>query len=56
LKKNKDEKGQENGWFVGYPTDDQDILIALMTEHVEKKGGSTATVEQVTDILKKLKK
>lgn len=56
LKKNKDEKGQENGWFVGYPTDDQDILIALMTEHVEKKGGSTVTVEQVTNILKDLKK
>lgn len=56
LKKTSDEKGQENGWFVGYPADDQDILIALMREHVEKEGGSSITVEQVTDILKKLKK
>lgn len=56
LKKTSDEKGQENGWFVGYPTDDQDILIALMMEHVDEKGGSGITVEQVTDILEKLKK
>lgn len=56
LKKTSDEKGQENGWFVGYPTDDEDILIALMREHVEEEGGSGITVEQVTDILKELKK
>ncbi|HLR65646.1 penicillin-binding transpeptidase domain-containing protein [Virgibacillus alimentarius] len=56
LKKSSDEKGQENGWFVGYPTKDQDILIALMREHVEKKGGSGVAVEQVTDIIKNIKK
>jgi penicillin-binding protein len=56
LKLTSDEKGQENGWFVGYPTDDQDIIIALMMEQVEKQGGSSVTTEQVADILQTLKK
>src|SRR5699024_7899348 len=28
----EDEEGKENGWFVGYPSEDQDILIAMMVE------------------------
>lgn len=53
LKKTKDEKsGQENGWFVAYPTDNPDILIASMIEHVEDKGGSSFVVKKVTDVLK----
>ncbi|MGY0693511.1 penicillin-binding transpeptidase domain-containing protein [Virgibacillus sp. FSP13] len=53
LKKTADEKsGQENGWFVGYPTDEQDILIAMMIEHTEDKGGSSFAVDKVTDIMK----
>lgn len=47
-----EESGQENGWFVAYPTDDQDILIAMMIENTEDKGGSSFTVKKVTDILK----
>ena len=47
--------GQENGWFVGYPTDDQDIMIAMMVEHTQDRGGSSYTVEKVTEILKDLK-
>ncbi|PAV30999.1 penicillin-binding protein [Virgibacillus profundi] len=50
-----DKSGQENGWFVGYPTDDQDILIAMMVEHTEDRGGSSYTVEKVTDILMNVK-
>lgn len=52
---NDDESGQENGWFVGYPTEDKDILIAMMIEHTEDKGGSSYTVEKVTSILDELK-
>ncbi|MFZ3576888.1 penicillin-binding transpeptidase domain-containing protein [Virgibacillus sp. DJP39] len=53
LKKSKDVKsGQENGWFVAYPTETQNILIAMMIEHTEKKGGSAYAVEKVTKILK----
>ncbi|HLR52109.1 MAG TPA: penicillin-binding transpeptidase domain-containing protein [Candidatus Avamphibacillus sp.] len=49
------ESGKENGWFVGYPTDDQDILIAMMIENTESKGGSSYTVEKVTDALLQIK-
>lgn len=56
LKKSKDVKsGQENGWFVAYPTESQDILIAMMIEHTEELGGSAFAVEKVTNILKEIK-
>ncbi|MEN1967337.1 penicillin-binding transpeptidase domain-containing protein [Lentibacillus sp. N15] len=58
LKKSADEKsGQENGWFVGYPTDDKDILIAMMMEQTQdKEGGSGIVVKKVTKLLKDLHK
>ncbi|MFD1039940.1 penicillin-binding transpeptidase domain-containing protein [Virgibacillus byunsanensis] len=56
LKQTSDEEdGKENGWFVGYPTDDQDILIAMMVEEAQGSGGSSIAVEKVTNILKKIK-
>lgn len=56
LKLTAGESGVENGWFVGYPTETQDILIAMMVEQTEDRGGSSYTVEKVTDVLMKLKK
>ncbi|ASN04706.1 penicillin-binding transpeptidase domain-containing protein [Virgibacillus necropolis] len=56
LKKSKDqESGQENVWFVGYPSESQDILIAMMIEHAEDKNGSSYAVKKVTNILKEIK-
>lgn len=55
LKLSADSEGEENGWFVGYPTDDQDILIAMMVEKTKGKGGSSYTVEKVTDALINIK-
>ncbi|RYG74375.1 penicillin-binding transpeptidase domain-containing protein [Lentibacillus lipolyticus] len=52
LKQTSDEDGAENGWFVGYPADEQNILIAMMIENTQDKGGSGYTVNKVTDILK----
>lgn len=49
------EDGKENGWFVGYPTDDQDILIAMMMENVQDIGASSYVAEQVADVLSQLK-
>lgn len=51
LKKSIDEKGQENGWFVGYPTEDQDILIAMLIEHAKDLGTSAFAAEKVKDLL-----
>ncbi len=56
LKLTGGESGKENGWFVGYPSEDQDILIAMMIEGTEAKGGSAYTAKKVSDILVKLKK
>ncbi|MDY0408948.1 penicillin-binding transpeptidase domain-containing protein [Virgibacillus soli] len=56
LKLSAGESGAENGWFVAYPTKDQDLLIAMMVEHTEDRGGSSYTVEKVTNLMKSIKK
>src|SRR5699024_8813685 len=56
LKLTSQSKGSENGWFVGYPTEKEDILIAMMMEQVEKSGASSFVAKQVTDILINLNK
>lgn len=50
-----EEDGAQNGWFVGYPSEDQDILIAMMMEKVQDKGASALVVEKVTDVMEKVK-
>src|SRR5690625_2837954 len=50
-----DEDGKENGWFVGYPTDDQDILIAMLIEGVEHDCGSSYVANKVADVIVNLK-
>ncbi|MDY0405070.1 penicillin-binding transpeptidase domain-containing protein [Virgibacillus sp. 179-BFC.A HS] len=51
LKASKDDKsGDENGWFIGYPTEKQDILIAMMQEKTQKVG-SGIVAKKVADIL-----
>ncbi|WP_330948837.1 penicillin-binding transpeptidase domain-containing protein [Virgibacillus sp. MG-45] len=55
LKLNTGEDGDENGWFVGYPTDEQNIVIAMMLEKVQDKGASHLTTEKVTNILKAIR-
>lgn len=54
LKRTSDESGIENSWFVGYPTDEQDILIAMMVEETQGDDGGDA-VEKVTNIMMELK-
>lgn len=55
LKSAKSTKGRENGWFVGYPTESEDILIAMMVENVQDSGASSFVANKVKDILIKLK-
>ncbi|RKQ35592.1 penicillin-binding transpeptidase domain-containing protein [Oceanobacillus halophilus] len=54
LKKSLDEQGAENSWFVAYPTDSQDILVAMMIENTHKDSAGNK-VEKVTNILKDVK-
>ncbi|MGG1594279.1 penicillin-binding protein [Terribacillus saccharophilus] len=53
LKQSQDDKnGTENGWFVAYDYDKQDMLISMMVEGVQDKGGSHYTVEKVKNVFK----
>lgn len=55
MKQSKDEEnGQENGWFVGYPTDGS-ILISMFIEHVEDNNGSGYVTEKAANVLAELK-
>lgn len=47
FKQKQNEAGKENGWFVAYNTDNPSLLIAMMIEHVEGRGGSKIVVEKV---------
>lgn len=49
------EDGKENGWFVSYPTKEQDILIAMMVENTQDEGGSGYVVNLVADIFKAIR-
>ncbi|MBB6448092.1 penicillin-binding protein [Geomicrobium halophilum] len=40
----------ENGWFVAYDYQDEDMLISMMIEDVEDRGGSGYTVEKVKNL------
>lgn len=51
LKSSLDAKGHENGWFVGYPTEEENLLIAMMIEKVEDKGTSTLVADKVAQLL-----
>lgn len=51
LKQSRDQKGHENGWFVGYTTNEHDILIAMMIEKTEDLGASSYVAQKVSDLL-----
>ncbi|MDL4839202.1 penicillin-binding transpeptidase domain-containing protein [Aquibacillus rhizosphaerae] len=56
LKSSQDEEdGQENGWFVAYPAQ-EDIIISMMVEHTEEQsGGSGYVVNKVADIFQEIR-
>ncbi|MFB5661154.1 penicillin-binding transpeptidase domain-containing protein [Alteribacillus sp. HJP-4] len=45
-----DEDGSENGWFVAYDYENEDMLISMMIEDVKGRGGSAYTVEKVKNL------
>lgn len=50
LKKSKDELGQENGFFVAYDSGNPDLLVAMLIENVEGRGGSKLVVSKVKQL------
>lgn len=55
LKASRDSKGHENAWFVGYPTEDEDLIIALLIEESENIGTSGLAAEKVAKIINEYK-
>ncbi|MCG1026820.1 penicillin-binding transpeptidase domain-containing protein [Virgibacillus halodenitrificans] len=55
LKLTNEGGGEENGWFVGYPTETPDILIAMMVQQTQDRGGSGYTTKKVIEALNDIK-
>lgn len=51
LKASKDEKGKENGWFVAMDVDNPRLVVSMIIEGVEDRGGSHYVVPKVKDIM-----
>lgn len=56
LKMRTGEAGKENGYFVGYDSENPDAIIAMMIENIEdEENGSDYVAGKVADVLKKHK-
>ncbi|HJV31444.1 MAG TPA: penicillin-binding transpeptidase domain-containing protein [Bacillales bacterium] len=55
LKEKQGESGKENGWFIAYNTNNPSIMIAMMIENVQKRGGSQIPVKLVKNIYTEIK-
>lgn len=51
LKNKKEQKGQENGWLVTFDTAESKLLLAMMVEGVEGRGGSGYVVKKARPVL-----
>ncbi|MYL50480.1 penicillin-binding transpeptidase domain-containing protein [Halobacillus litoralis] len=52
LKQSQEEDGQENGWFIAWDTERQDLMVSMMIEDAE--GGSHYVVPKVKNVFEKL--
>ncbi|MGR9047459.1 penicillin-binding transpeptidase domain-containing protein [Halobacillus faecis] len=52
LKQSQEEDGQENGWFIAWDTESQDLMVSMMIEDAE--GGSHYVVPKVKNIFEEL--
>ncbi|RDU37520.1 penicillin-binding transpeptidase domain-containing protein [Neobacillus piezotolerans] len=50
IKAAQGETGKENGWFVAYNAEAGDILVAMLVEDVQKRGGSQIPVKLVKNV------
>ncbi|WLR48078.1 penicillin-binding transpeptidase domain-containing protein [Halobacillus litoralis] len=53
LKQSQDEDGQENGWFIAWDTESQDLMVSMMIEDAE--GGSHYVVPKVKNVFQTLR-
>jgi penicillin-binding protein len=55
IKQKQGVTGTENGWFVAYNVNSPNMLIAMMVENVQNRGGSSIPVKLVRGILEGMK-
>ncbi|MFD3448740.1 penicillin-binding transpeptidase domain-containing protein [Microbacteriaceae bacterium 4G12] len=53
LKESKDATGKELGWFVAFDANSPNMIIAMMIENVEGRGGSSIPAEKVKHVFQK---
>ncbi|MBO0588544.1 penicillin-binding transpeptidase domain-containing protein [Sporosarcina sp. E16_8] len=51
LKSSQEKGGKENGFFVGYQTEESSYILAMMIESIEDKGGSSHVVKKVAQVI-----
>lgn len=51
LKLSQEDTGQDNGWFVAMNVDDPKIVVSMMVESVEGRGGSHYVVLKVRNVI-----
>ncbi|WNF37339.1 penicillin-binding transpeptidase domain-containing protein [Bacillaceae bacterium IKA-2] len=49
-KASQSEAGEETGWFIAMNTDDPELLVLMMIENVENRGGSGYVVPKVRNV------
>jgi penicillin-binding protein 3 len=55
IKQKQGETGTENGWFIAYNTKTPNLLIAMMIENVQNRGGSMVPVKKVKNLFMSVK-
>ena len=55
IKQKQGETGVENGWFIAYNTNEPNLMVAMMVEGVQGRGGSGIPVKLVKNIFMKIK-
>jgi penicillin-binding protein 3 len=50
IKQKQGETGTENGWFIGYNTESPSLMVAMMVENVQGRGGSLVPVKKVKKV------
>ncbi|EKN66518.1 peptidoglycan glycosyltransferase [Neobacillus bataviensis LMG 21833] len=55
MKQKQGETGAENGWFIAYNPDTPNLMVAMMVEGVQGRGGSGIPVKLVKNVFMKIK-
>ena len=55
IKENQGETGIENGFFIAYNTNSPSLMVAMMVENVQGRGGSQIPVKKVKNVFMQVK-